>query len=202
LSSIRKARDAVFTLTRRVYSELYVIMGELADRLDRVVVRETSPDGRIIATQVHRNQITLQFLPGAYWRYDESMLEGQLTALARAVRSSCQRTFYETVSEVTGLSVTAAEAERELDGHDRRFREAQRELQVRAGSPGDWITVEIQGLDRWHIRIKKGALRRLSEERFVAEAMAVLGELLAAYRDRDRELREEFFDLKPPKRPE
>jgi hypothetical protein len=173
-------------------------MGELSDRLDRVVVRETSPDGRITATQVHRSQITLQFLPGAYWRYDESMLEGQLTELAHSVRSSCRRTFYEAVSEVTGWSVTANETERELDGQTRRFREAQQALQVRVSSPGDWIIAEIQGLDRWHIRIKKGALRRLSEEQFIAEAMAALGELLAEFRDRDRELRDEFFDLKLP----
>lgn len=173
-------------------------MGELADRLDRVIVQETSPDGRITATQAHQNQITLQFLPGAYWRYDEPMLEDQLTALARAVRSSCRRTFYEAVSEVTGRSTTAEEAERELDGRTRRFHEAQQALQIRAGSPDGWIAAETQGLDRWHIRIKKGALRRLSEERFVAEAMAALGELLAAFRDRDRELRDEIFDLKLP----
>lgn len=173
-------------------------MGELADRLDRAVVRETSPDGRITATQAHRNQITLEFLPGAYWRYDEPALEGQLTALAHAVRSSCRRTFYEAVSEVTGLSTSGAEAQRELDGRTRRYLEAQQALRIRVSSPGDWITAETHGLDRWHIRIKKGALRRLAEEDFVAEAMAALGELLAVFRDRDRELRDEFFDLKLP----
>src|SRR5262249_25283838 len=132
-------------------------MGELADRLDRVIVQETSPDGRITATQAHRNQITLQFRPGAYRRYDEPMLEGQLIGLARAVRTSCRRSFYETVSEVTGRSITADEAERELDGRNRRFREAQQALRVGVSSPGGWITGETQGLDHWHIRIKNGA---------------------------------------------
>ena len=126
------------------------------------------------------------------------MLESQLTELAHAVRSSCRRAFYEAVSEVTGWSVTAEEAERELDDRDRRFREAQQALRVAVSSPGGWVIVETQGLDHWHIRIKKGALRRLDEQDFVAETMAGLGELLATFRDRDRELRDEFFDLKLP----
>jgi hypothetical protein len=173
-------------------------MGELADRLDRVIVQETSPDGGITATQAHRNQITLQFRPGAYRRYDEPTLAGQLAELARAVRTSCRRSFYETVSEVTGRSITAGEAERELDGRDRRFRDAQRALHVGVRSPGGWIIGETQGLDHWRVRIRNGALRTLSEREFVAEATAGLGSLLGAYRDRDRQLRDEFFDLKLP----
>jgi hypothetical protein len=39
-------------------------MGESADRLDRLVVRESSPDGGITATQTNRNQITLEFRRG------------------------------------------------------------------------------------------------------------------------------------------
>lgn len=174
-------------------------MGELADRLDRVVVEETSPDGGIVATQIHRNQITLQFRRGAYRRYNEAALENQLAALARAVRINCQRSFYETISAVTGQSMTVGEAERDLDGPDRRFREAQRALRVAATSPGGWITAETQGLDNWRVHIKRGALRALAEEEFVAEATAGLRDLLRAHRDRDRELRDEFFDLKLPK---
>jgi len=49
-------------------------VGELADRLDSIVIRETSPDGQIMATQTNRNQVSLVFAPGAYRRYDEQML--------------------------------------------------------------------------------------------------------------------------------
>jgi hypothetical protein len=174
-------------------------MGELADRLDRVIVQETSPDGRITATQTHRSEVTLQFGRGAYRRYTEAMLEGQLAGLARAVRASCQRSFYETLSAVTGQSITAGEAERELDGAERRLYEAQRALCVEITSPGGWITAETQGLDHWRIRIENGALRALSEEEFVAEATVGLRDLLAAHRDRDRELRDEILDLRLPK---
>lgn len=173
-------------------------MGELADRLNSLVVRETSSDGNITVTREHRNHITLGFRPGAYRSYDETTLAGQLGELARAVRGRCQRSYYETVSDVTGQPVTAGEAERELDGRGRRFREAQRALHIEMASSDGWITVETEGLDHWRVRIRNGALRALSEQEFVAQGTAALGLLLNAYRDRDRELRDEFFDLKLP----
>lgn len=102
------------------------------------------------------------------------------------------------MSEVTGRSVTAELAERELDGRDRRFHQAQRAVRAGGVSPGAWIAAETQGLDHWRIRIKGGALRALSEHEFMAGATAVLERVLAAYRGRDRGLRDEFFDLKLP----
>jgi hypothetical protein len=174
-------------------------MGELVDRLNRVIIQEYSPDGGITAIQQHQNQVTLEFRSGAYRRYSEAGLEAQLAALADAVRISCQRSFYETISDFTGRSITAREAAQQLDGADRRLHEAQRELRVEVTSPGGWITGETQGLDRWQIRIRDGALRTLSEEEFVAEATAGLRDLLGVYRDRDRDLRDEFLDLRLPK---
>ncbi|MEV6843653.1 hypothetical protein [Actinoplanes sp. NPDC051411] len=172
-------------------------MGELADRLERLTVRETSPDGQIAATR-DRNQVTLRFHEGAYRSYTESALAGQLGDLARSVRAGCQRGYYEVIGDVTGQPVSAGEVERELDGRERRFYEAQRALRVETSSVNGWITVETEGLDQWRVRIRDGALRALSEEQFISEGVAALGRLLTAYHDRDRELRDEFFDLKLP----
>ena len=171
-------------------------MGELADRLDRMVIRETSPDGQIMATQTNRSQVVLVIHPGAYRAYDEQMLASELTELARKMRARCRSGYYEAVSAVTGECVTGEEPE--PSSRYEAFRRARQSLQVQATSPNGWITAVTVGLDRWRISIRHGALDALSLDQFIADALSVLRELLTEHADRVHELRDQHFDLNLP----
>ena len=60
-------------------------MGELIKRMERMVVRATSPDGRITATLSQLQQLDLAFASGAYRQYREPVLARQLGSLATGV---------------------------------------------------------------------------------------------------------------------
>jgi hypothetical protein len=173
-------------------------MGVMADRLDSMVVRAVSPDRKIEATVVSRDQVSLRFGAGTYRRYDERTLEHQLARLATLVWVEYRRGYFQALSEATGETIRGDEPEEDLQR--RRFRQAQAEMVVRGVSAGGLIEVESTGLAQWRVTLERGITRRLTEEQFLSEARGAVAALLADYYMKMVSLKDEFYDLEIPDR--
>ncbi|MGH8882836.1 MAG: hypothetical protein ACRD0P_36765, partial [Stackebrandtia sp.] len=77
-------------------------MGIMADRLNNMVVKVSSPDKQIEAGLRDRDAVTVTFRADSYSRYTERTLEYQLSRLATLLWTGYQRGYNDAVSEVMG----------------------------------------------------------------------------------------------------
>lgn len=166
-------------------------MGRIADRLDAMTIKANSPDGTIRSTLVGRSQLSLEFTSGGYERRDERELEHQLAKLATLTWTAYFRGYTEVVTS-EGMTVMAA-PEDEWNSHDRRYQEELREVEGRGESKNGHVKARTLALLRWQVRIKDGAVRKLSEPEFVNEALTAAGRAIKDYRVKSTQLRKEFF---------
>jgi len=67
--------------------------------LDRIEVDSRSPDQNVSVTMRGRDRIEMRFAPGTYNRYDDSVLAGQLGALATSTWVEYRRRYLSALSE-------------------------------------------------------------------------------------------------------
>jgi hypothetical protein len=164
-------------------------MGELAGRLQRIAIEATSPD-RLIRARVHgRLDLDLEFATRAYGSYPDAELARQLGQLATLTWTQYRREYLQV--ENTFLDWSA----QEKDARDRLFEERVEQLTVEVSSPGGRLNVRSRALVRWDFTLAPGVQRRLTEQRFVAEVLAVAGGTIRAYRAARARLLDEFYDL-------
>ncbi len=171
-------------------------MGIMADRLNRMEVRVSSPDRWIEATLTNQDQVSVRFGYDAYRLYDERTLEQQLGRLATRVWVEYRREYYRALSDATGEIVRGDEYE--PDGQRRLFQQAQAAMISTGVSAGGWIKAEAEGLVRWQVTIRDGATRKLTEEQFVQEVQSVVAALLSNYYAKMVALKDGFYDLRLP----
>jgi hypothetical protein len=172
--------------------------GEL---LDRMVITVTSPDGNIRATINNAVHVDVEFLPGAFPRYDEYRLGQQLARLGVNTFIGFKRGRTEAYRRSYGLS--AEEAERagqpSTDPRRLRYEEELDRLRGEGRSTGGVIHVSTIGMLRWAVEIRPGSIHRLGEERFLAEIHSALDSLLTDRQVKIIMLKAEHFDLGIPK---
>ncbi|MGH3524437.1 MAG: hypothetical protein ACRDU4_16830, partial [Mycobacterium sp.] len=130
-------------------------MGELADRLDALVVNATSLDRQITAAFGRRGtQIGVAFRTGAYRRYTEAELAPQLAQLGTLTfvrfKRDCDETverFCPNVLQDDGI---------EYGPETRQYRQRLEQIAVSAKSPDASITLETRALDRLTVVIAPG----------------------------------------------
>jgi hypothetical protein len=77
-------------------------MGELADRIDRMRVRASTPDGGITAELRDRDQLSLTFREGLYPLLDDAGLGRRLAVLANLLWVARTREYWRIYGDVTG----------------------------------------------------------------------------------------------------
>jgi hypothetical protein len=151
-------------------------MGELADRIDSMVVRASTPDGAITAELRDRDRLSMTFLQGWYALCDDSDLERRLTQLANLLFVARTREYWRTFSDVAGELVLGEDkpvSERDLDWRDERD-----EMVVRGYSADGRVSVKAVGMRQWEVHLTPGTVRELSEEQFAAAVGQAAGDLI------------------------
>lgn len=172
-------------------------MGELADRLDRMIVEATSPDGKITSRVRGQGEtIEVAFRPGAYDRYHESGLADQLARLATLTFVRYRRDEQEIVDAALALPVT--DDKFEFGSERRRYIEAVKQLVAVGASADEQIEITSRCLVTWEVSIADGALDRWSEREFVAALVGAVDRLLLRYKAQVFALKDEIYDLGYP----
>jgi hypothetical protein len=171
-------------------------MGELADRLDRMIVEATSPDGKITSRVRGQGEtIDVAFQPGAYDRYRESDLADQLARLATLTFVRYRRDEQEIVDAAFALPV---DDRFEFGSERRRYIEAVKQLVAVGASDDGRINITSRCLVTWEVSVADGALDRWSEREFVAALVGAVHRLLLRYKAQVFALKDEIYDLGYP----
>jgi hypothetical protein len=170
------------------------IMGELTDRLELISIRASSPDGGIEGTVRGRLDVDIRFVPGAYSRYTESALGGQLAQLGSLLWTRYRREYTETVAAVRAADNLVVDDE----PRDVIFRERMEALVVRGSSVQGWITVRSRALVHWEVEVGAGAIRHLSEDEFLAELGGAIADVLRDWQGKLIVLTDEIYDIGVP----
>lgn len=161
-------------------------MAELAERLDNIRVRTSAPGMDIEVELRNRSEFTLSFGESVYEFIDESALERALASLARLLYAGWQRQYREAIAE------TALDIEPD-DSHDFRFQEESRGVESWGESGDGRVALSAIGMDEFTARIKRGAVRELSESEFAMRASEAATLLVEDYQAKMTELKVRYY---------
>lgn len=142
-------------------------MTALAERVESMVVRAASPDGRLQAKISGGHDIAIGFRPGTYRDYRDGELARQLAQLLTSLYSGYEAGFRKALSDTLGRPV--ASDQEQWDAVRRRFHAARCEVVAYGRSPGGQVGAKSTGLRQWDFRIKDGTVGQLGEDQFLAE---------------------------------
>ncbi|MBN1173293.1 MAG: hypothetical protein JXA67_14055 [Micromonosporaceae bacterium] len=176
-------------------------MPDIGEYLDNMVVTTTSQDRNIRARISNYTDVEVRFRPGTFDRYDERRLGEQLSRLGLTSWVAYHRGRSQAYQKALGLSdEELAEAERPTtDPHRRRYEEELNEVEGVGVSASGVVQVRTKGMMRWQVTIKPGAIAKLTEQQFLAEAHAAI---TALFSDREMKiilLKAKYFDLGIPR---
>ncbi|HZE39032.1 MAG TPA: hypothetical protein VE172_09510 [Stackebrandtia sp.] len=170
-------------------------MGILADRLDAMVVRVSSPDGRIAGELRNRDDITVSFPAGGFRRYTERGLEHQLSRLVLRLWTGYRRGFDTALAEA--LDGNPEKPRRSWDANQRRFHTAQAETVAEGMSPAECVYLRTAGMRSCDVVVRDGTVNKMDESEFVAELLGAYRAMNRDFRAKMYELRAEHFDASP-----
>lgn len=168
-------------------------MGELADRLDSLDVRASSPDGRIHASVLGSGRsIEVSFDPDSYQWYAEPMLGYQLAQLATLTFVRFRRDQQESMALVYGQSI--ADDGIEFGPERRRYREKLAQVVSTGHSPDGATRVTSRAMVSWTFDIAAGTVRAVPERQFLSGLQAAVDDVIRDYRVQSFILRDEVYD--------
>jgi len=151
-------------------------MSDLRDQIQSIRVRASSPDGAISAELAGRTQIALSFARGWYDRCDEGDLERKLGALATLLWTARMRRYWEVRSQDAGERITGEP--KPISPRAVAYREARAALVAHGRSADGRVTVSVEGMRQWTVRVQRGTARALDEHEFAAAAGQAAAELI------------------------
>jgi hypothetical protein len=151
-------------------------MSDLRESIDAIQVRVSAPDNAITAELANRTRLTLSFAPGWYDRCDESDLERRLSALATLLWTGRMRQYWEVRSRDAGERITGEP--KPISPRAVAFREARETLVAHGRSADGRISVSVEGMRRWTVRVQSGTVRAIDETEFAAAAGQATAELI------------------------
>lgn len=166
-------------------------MGILADRMDALRVRVSSPDGKMTAELSGRSRIDLTLSRDAYLRYSEATLETQLIAMARLLWAGRTREYFAALSEALGQTVTREE--RPIGRQDIAFHEGRDALTAQGRSTDGRVRVQVRGMRDWDVRILPGTVRSLREPEFADRVREAAHDLIQDQFRQVGRLRQEVY---------
>lgn len=163
----------------------------IAEKLDGLTIRASSPDGNIRSVLEGRTKLRLEFRPDGYRAYTERELEHQLSRLATLTWTSYRRGYTEIVTSA-GLEVVFEPGD-EWNSHDREYQKVRLEVEGRGESGDGTVRTRTQALLRWQFKIKDGTVKRLPEADFTRETLSAVRLAIKDYQSQSAELRQKYF---------
>lgn len=152
-------------------------MGELADRLDGMRLRVSTPDGDITADLWERDRLSLAFRKGVYGHlYDEVGLGRRLAVLAQLLWVARTREYWRIYRDVTGDDEVGED--QPAGERDHAWRTERDELVVTGSSLHGHVTVRAVGMRQWEVGIRRGTVQDLDEQQFSTAVGEAAGELI------------------------
>jgi hypothetical protein len=152
-------------------------VGELADRVDTMVIRASTPDGGITAELRGRDQLSLSFSDGLYRLFDDDAeLSRRLAIVANLLWVARTREYRRIYADVTGddsTGETLAISERDI-----AWRTERDDLVATGRSTDGRVTVHFVGMRQWQVTIRPGTVRALDEQQFIRSAGEAAGALI------------------------
>lgn len=172
-------------------------MGIMADRLNKMVVTVSSPDGQIEGVLRDRDAVSVEFRVGTYRRYQERTLEYQLARLATLLWTGYQRGYNDAVAAATGRPVQ--DGRHLWDARRRAFRDAQAATVAEGMSVGERVFITNTGMLSWQVVIKDGTIAAVDEKEFAVECVSAFDRLMMDYRHKMALLRAEHYGTGRPR---
>jgi hypothetical protein len=171
-----------------------VFVGELAERLSRLVVEAASSDGKISATARGPGDVRIGFAPDAYRHFRAGVLARRLEALATALWVRYRRRYLEIVT-----SWADRDEQPEPTDEDRDFQRQLADLRVTGVSARGRVIVRSRALVSWHVEIAGEPVGSLTESEFLAELDSAVAALLADHRAKVTLLTDAVYDIGLPR---
>ena len=168
-------------------------MGLVADHLDSLTVRVTSPDNRITAQLSNRTQVAFEFRPECYRDYSESELERQLGKTCRLLWVGYTRG-YTAVMDSVGLTFKTRPSQAKTPA-ERRFLTERTQLVAVGATSRRLVRLRTVGLINWEFRIVEGTVKRLSEKEFLSELHQAGRALLREFNKKMVFLKDDCYDM-------
>jgi hypothetical protein len=154
----------------------------LAERLDRIHLRVRAPGLELYGELSDRQRIAISFGEDTYPWLAESRLEQALAALARLLAAGWGQEYHEAMRD-SGLAVSLPP---DLDDDD--YERARAELVATGASADGLVTISATNLRDFTVRVPRGTIREVPEQRFVASAAEAAAAFLADHMAKIREL--------------
>lgn len=161
-------------------------MTGLAERLDSIRVRVTAPGVELHAELRNRRELSISFGESVYEFIDERVLERALSGLAKRLYTGWLRQYREAVS-TTSLNIEAN------DQHDFNFQEEIHAVEVSVESSDGRITLATVGMRDFSVGLRRGTVRELREDEFVARIIEVAPLLIDRYQAQVSELKARYY---------
>ncbi|QGK71717.1 hypothetical protein GIY23_21325 [Allosaccharopolyspora coralli] len=161
-------------------------MAGLAEQLDDIRVRASAPGVEIHAELRNRSEVSLSFGESVYEFIDERVLERALGSLAERLFTGWMRQYREAIS-ATSLNVESN------DQHDFDFQEEIHAVEVGVESGDGRISLSTVGMREFSARLRRGTVRELSEDQFVARVVEVAPQLIDRYQVEVSEVKVRYY---------
>lgn len=165
-------------------------MGIMADRLNSMVVKTSSPDGEIAGEYRPKGDTTVRFLGDSFRRYQERELESQLAELAKRWWHGYERGYDLALAEANGGAVERVDPG---DGRQVRLQKEKAETVYEGMSAGGRVYFHCIGLREFRVVIRDGTLSQCDESGFAGEVVTGYLALLRDYRSKFKRLRDKHF---------
>ncbi|GLY32497.1 hypothetical protein [Kineosporia sp. NBRC 101731] len=154
-------------------------MGELAERVNQLKVFVSTPDNGMTAELQGRDQLSVTFQEGLYRRSDEAGLERKIATLANLLWLAHTREYWRIFRDVTGNYLAGSDHSQNSSVGERQ--QARDSVEAIGVSANGAIKLRSTGLRQWHVSIRGGTLRDLSERDFTASLGEAAQRLLRAH---------------------
>jgi hypothetical protein len=168
-------------------------VGNVADHLDSLTVRVTSPDNRIMARLANRTQVTFEFRPGAYDEFDERTLEYQLGKLCRLMWVGYTRG-YSRAMEKLGLNFRMNPKYAKTP-QERRFLTERTQVVAIGATEKRLVRIKTVGLIEWEFRITDGTIKKVAEPEFLLDLHTAGRTLMRDFNKRMVFLKDDCYDM-------
>jgi hypothetical protein len=156
-----------------------------------MVVRVQAPSGSLSAEIRGRNDVSVAFAPGFYYRADEHEMEHQLASVAKLLWAARTREYNRIISDEHEQTI---EDTRPVSERDYEFYEKRDSLLAEGQSTDGRVYLSVRGMREWKVKVASGAMHQLREDEFTAQVASAARELIADQIAKIRELKVSIFD--------
>jgi hypothetical protein len=173
-------------------------MGELADRLNRLTIRASSPDRRIaVAVSGHGELVGIELSAAAFHSYHERTLAHQLEQLGKLVHVTYRRE-YRALTDAVFERPIYDDMIDEVGPQLREYRERVAAIVSHGQGGEDRVRISACGLLTWEVTVSGGVTRQVPVDVFLEWLDTALSGLRADHYAQVRQIRREVYEGEQP----